>query len=142
MAGLAALTLLGGCSTGGSDLQPDGRADVQPDPVASSFAALPDAVACGSVTAGPGTDGPALTSTSLDCARAALAAGRTVAVDATSATIEGDPITTHYRVRPTGPIDVWVDSSKDAHSNRRWSRRTEPCPGEHRMPTAQLCALR
>jgi hypothetical protein len=40
----------------------------------------------------------------------------------TQSTIEGDPITTLYRVQPDGRLEIFIDSTKDRWSAMTWLR--------------------
>jgi hypothetical protein len=61
------------------------------------------------------------------CFWSAYEEGRPAEFVSTQRTIEGDPITSIYRVLPGGAAEVFIDSTKDAWSARTWLHLA--CPG-------------
>jgi hypothetical protein len=69
------------------------------------------------VRQGPGANVPAR-----DCFWSAYQVRRPAEFISTVTSTEGDPITYVYRVLPGGAVEVFVDSTQDAFSNRTWLR--------------------
>jgi hypothetical protein len=56
------------------------------------------------------------------CVLAAFETGRGAELTSTMTTVEGDPITRILRVHETGPIEVFVDATRDAFGSGEWER--------------------
>ncbi len=54
----------------------------------------------------------------------AYLAGRPAEFVSTRPSIEGDPITTIYRVLGPGRIEVWIDATKDRFGSGTWEKLT------------------
>lgn len=57
----------------------------------------------------------------LTCLQDALDAGEQAELEVHYRTREGDPIISYYRVLADGSTEVYVDTTKDANSDQRWS---------------------
>jgi len=56
------------------------------------------------------------------CLLSAFQAGDGAELVSTSATEEGDPITTYYRVHENGTVEIFVDATRDRFGAQRWQR--------------------
>ena len=59
--------------------------------------------------------------TELACMDSARESGRGAELIVRSYTIEGDPITSYWRVTPDGSTEAYQDSTKDAFGDQKWS---------------------
>jgi len=87
------------------------------DPVLAQFLArqpLPD---CGQVELGQLAN-PRDTKAIRACLKTAGSDGAEASV--TEPTVEGDPVTTYYRVTPNGHWETYVDSTQDAFGSGEW----------------------
>ncbi len=55
------------------------------------------------------------------CLLDALSEGRRAELFVTYATVEGDPITTYYRVLGPRRLEVFIDSTRDSFGSREWT---------------------
>ncbi|BAX96116.1 hypothetical protein MSTE_00781 [Mycobacteroides stephanolepidis] len=98
----------------------DGPGHRKPTPPPKAFTDRTPLPSCGSYTFG--FNSHAVPATQKDCMNVARASGRGGELKIVESTIEGDPVTTYYRVfSPQQQVEIFIDYSGDQFSNFGWS---------------------
>jgi hypothetical protein len=90
------------------------------DPVHQQWEERRTLPSCGSVDLHQGEELRRDAPEELACLRAALTSGEGAELRVTYPTVEGDPITSYYRVTPARTTEVYEDATEDAYGDGRW----------------------
>jgi len=98
-----------------------GCSNVFGDPVHDQWEDRASLASCGEVTLEQGERLKLEGRSEFECLRAAFTSGSGAELKVQSPTVEGDPVTSYYRVTPAGTTEVYVDSTQDGFSDQKWS---------------------
>ncbi len=107
--GAALVVVLAGAGCGGGD----GDDGAGGDGLSASVEERRPMPSCGAYEVGLAAELPAEARTARDCFLSAFGAGREAELAITVTSIEGDPITTIYRVLGPNDVELFVDASAD-----------------------------
>lgn len=75
---------------------------------------------CGSVELNQGDRLEVVAAQEIECMRQALRAEAGAELSVTQPTTEGDPVRSHFRLTPSGRIEVYDDATDDRFSDQKW----------------------
>lgn len=91
------------------------------DPVEQAWSSRDPLPSCGSVSLGHFDSLERDARGELTCLRSALDSGEGAELRINHITLEGDPVTSFYRVTPGGAFEAYADNTEDPNSDQRWT---------------------